>query len=92
MIHRLILSCDTFGGFSIEYAPVPADSLNTLVTRILQQLDETLARHQFHMLRDILRSYQRQHQYHIHTHSIEEIFNATQPLQIFVCRCDGNVH
>lgn len=89
MIHQLHLSCDTFGGFSVQCTPLPADSLNTLVERVLKKLDETLAHHHLDMLRDQLRTYRAQKQYHIHTHAIEQILYATHPLQIYICRCSS---
>jgi hypothetical protein len=83
--HKFILSCPTFGGFSCTVTPSNTDTLQTLVRHILGRLEDTLVQHQLYMLRDQL--HRNRQKYHIHTHTMEAILQADQPLDVYVCNC-----
>ena len=71
-----VLSCNVFGGFRSHQWVTNDDSLDTITTRVLEDLDCFLRQHNLEMLRDTLRAMK--HKYHIHSTTMESILQNSE--------------
>ncbi len=83
---KLIFSCNTFGGFTVDYELKTSDTLEDLVRYGVKTLKETLNIFDFECLLEQLQT----KKYHIHDRTMKDIGLNNNP--VYICACTTNPH
>ena len=78
---KFITSSETFSGFSVLIDLTQIETLDDIILIIKKKLDEVLKEYNFEALIDILKKTE----FHIHTHTIEQILTSEINDIFFIC-------